>query len=83
MYCNIVRLCICVDGYKLDESGETCVKDQAPVSEIDCVTIDDCVRLPNSYCNDRTGITSIVCVRNSVTAYLFNNIINHYHCYLG
>ena len=59
MYCNIVRLCICVDGYKLDETGETCIKDQAPVSEIDCVTIDDCVRLPNSYCNDRRGMFNV------------------------
>ncbi|XP_067944010.1 cell death abnormality protein 1-like [Watersipora subatra] len=55
MYCNIVRLCICKKGFKLDDSGEVCVKDDEPVSEIDCRTDADCVRLPNSYCNSNRG----------------------------
>lgn len=47
------RVCICVDGYKLDESGTRCVSDTVSVSEIDCETIADCARLPNSRCNER------------------------------
>ncbi|XP_067944525.1 protein draper-like [Watersipora subatra] len=48
-------LCICEDGYELNEDGLTCSLDRSSISEIDCARHSDCRLLPHSVCNLEEG----------------------------
>lgn len=56
MRCNPQnRVCICIDGFKLDTSGKRCTRDDHTLTELDCESNAQCNRIPNARCNQDIG----------------------------
>ena len=55
------RMCMCIEGYILDKSGQFCIPhtEGGSVTDIDCVNDADCSLIPHSTCNTRLGM--LVC----------------------
>ena len=55
------RMCMCIEGYILDKSGQLCIPhtEGGSVTDIDCVNDADCSLIPYSTCNTRLGM--LVC----------------------
>ena len=54
-------MCMCIEGYILDKSGQLCIPhtEGGSVTDIDCVNDADCSLIPYSTCNTRLGM--LVC----------------------
>ena len=52
------RMCMCIEGYILDKSGQLCIPhtEGGSVTDIDCVSEADCSLIPYSTCNTRLGM---------------------------
>ena len=59
------RMCMCIEGYILDKSGQLCIPhtEGGSVTDIDCVSEADCSLIPYSTCNTRLGMLYLALTR--------------------
>ena len=62
-------MCMCIEGYRLDKSGQLGIPhmEGGSVTDIDCVNDADCSLIPYSTCNPRLGMLYLALTRVSAS----------------